>query len=190
MVRPTAPPAQRYDAMVLTQHDTPRLTGEHVTDLMHLYGLSRAGFTPELFSLKFSLPGQAVVRDLLRECNGKALLYDEHFATLVTDIPLPRLPLVDISTLPPSTDALQPLPEVSEEDAAIIFHTSGTTSAAGRKTRLRTLPSQFTAPSEKPNVRATAAISMRLGVVGGGAPSFAMGPYHGFGIAATALSTT
>ncbi|KIP05680.1 hypothetical protein PHLGIDRAFT_119584 [Phlebiopsis gigantea 11061_1 CR5-6] len=49
------------------------LTGEHVSDLVHLYGLARAGFVPELFSLKFSAPGGAVVRDLLAECAGRAL---------------------------------------------------------------------------------------------------------------------
>ncbi|KAI0790177.1 acetyl-CoA synthetase-like protein [Irpex lacteus] len=84
------------------------LTGEHVTDLVHLYGLARAGYVPELFSLKFSLPGQAV-----------ALVYDAHFHDIVNEITCP--------TLPDASDALQPLPDVSAEDPAIIFHTSGTT---------------------------------------------------------------
>ena len=109
-----------------------RLTGEYVTDLVHLYGLARAGYVPELFSLKFSLPGQAVVRDLLRECNGKALIYDAHFAALVDEIDLPKHTLVDIDIQDLSHDtaassSLRPLPTVSEEDVAIIFHTSGTT---------------------------------------------------------------
>jgi acyl-CoA synthetase (AMP-forming)/AMP-acid ligase II len=94
---------------------------------VQLYGLARAGFIPELFSLKFSLPGQAVVRDLLRECNGKALLYDTHFAGIINDIVLPKYPLVDISSLPSTPSVLEPLPEVSGDDIAIIFHTSGTT---------------------------------------------------------------
>jgi acyl-coenzyme A synthetase/AMP-(fatty) acid ligase len=102
------------------------LTGEYVTDLVHLYGLARAGYIPELFSLKFSLPGQAVVRDLLNECNGKALVYDQHFTSLVDGIALPSFPLVDISKLPLAS-TLFGLPNVSSEDIAIIFHTSGTT---------------------------------------------------------------
>ena len=104
-----------------------RLTGEHVTDLVHLYGLARAGYVPELFSLKFSLPGQAVVCDLLQECDGKALVYDAHFHDIVNEINLPKFPLVDITALPDASDALQPLPDASAEDPAIIFHTSGTT---------------------------------------------------------------
>ena len=103
------------------------MTGEHVTDLIHLYGLSRAGYTVQLFSLKLSFPGQSVVRELLRDCAGAALLYDPHFTSLAHDLPVPSFPLADIAALAPAGPSLQPLPDVSPDDVAIIFHTSGTT---------------------------------------------------------------
>ncbi len=118
------------DPLIVRQCD--RLTGEQVTDLVNLYGLARAGYTPELFSLKFSLPGRAVVRALLEECKGEALLFDSHFADLVEGgdgMEVPHSRLVNVSDLPPigNNNSLAPLPPVSEDDIAIIFHTSGTT---------------------------------------------------------------
>ena len=104
-----------------------RLTGEHASDLVHLYALARAGFVPELFSLKFSVPGGAVVRDLLAECGGRALVHDAHFSALLGGLSLPLFALPDIAALPPAAAALAGLPDVADDDVAIIFHTSGTT---------------------------------------------------------------
>lgn len=103
-----------------------RVTGQHATDYVHIYGLCRAGFVPELFSVHYLRPGQAVIGELLGICNGKALLYDSAFADAVGGIALPSFPLVNISSLQ-SLAELTPIPDVAEEDPAIIFHTSGTT---------------------------------------------------------------
>lgn len=103
-----------------------RVTGQRTTDYVHIYGLCRVGFVPELFSIHYLRPGQAVIGELLEICDGKALIYDSTFATAVGDIALPAFPLVDISTLQPPSN-LAPIPEAADEDPAIIFHTSGTT---------------------------------------------------------------
>ncbi|KAJ7611736.1 hypothetical protein FB45DRAFT_1119074 [Roridomyces roridus] len=102
-------------------------TGEKYTDLIHIYSLIRAGFIPQLFSVNYL--SVDVVRDLLAACKGKGLLYDPTFAAAVEGhVNLPAICLPALDTIQSSSDPLQPLLDVAEDEPAMILHTSGTTS--------------------------------------------------------------
>ncbi|KAF8890319.1 acetyl-CoA synthetase-like protein [Mucidula mucida] len=119
---------QKLQTVGIQRHDTVGLwlTGHVYTDLVHLYGVSLAGFVPQVFSVSYL--NVAVVKDLLEACAGKALLYDSAFTEAVVKIPVPsfEIPLLDDMAVPVSI--LPPIPAVDEHDTAMIFHTSGTTS--------------------------------------------------------------
>ncbi|KAF9016263.1 acetyl-CoA synthetase-like protein [Hymenopellis radicata] len=126
---------QKLQIVGVQSHDTIGLwlTGHVYTDLVHLYGISLAGFVPQVFSVSFS--SVAVVKDLLEACAGKALLYDSAFAEAIAKVPIPSfsVPLLDDMTISVST--LPPIPAVDEHDTAMIFHTSGTTSGKPKPVR-------------------------------------------------------
>ncbi|KAJ7763650.1 acetyl-CoA synthetase-like protein [Mycena maculata] len=121
--------AQTLGEQSIQQKDVVGLwtTGVAYSDLVHIYGIARAGFVPEVLNAKMSIP---VVRDLLAKTGGKALIYDPSFAKVVADagrFEFPCLTIPDLHCLPiPS--GLPDLPEVTPNDIALIFHTSGTTS--------------------------------------------------------------
>ncbi|KXN89924.1 hypothetical protein AN958_04928 [Leucoagaricus sp. SymC.cos] len=98
------------------------------TDVLHIYGLSRAGFTPQLFSLR--LPSPVVIYELLARADAKALIYEATFAASVTDCPVPAHLAVRSDTIPESPYSLSPLPPITEQDVAFVFHTSGSTSGS------------------------------------------------------------
>ncbi|KAJ7183460.1 acetyl-CoA synthetase-like protein [Mycena filopes] len=104
------------------------LTGRHYVDLLQIYSICRAGFVPQVFSVAFS--GVDVVDELLRTCNGKILLYDPSFADVVAAVGVPHLsiPAVNEMNVADPAAVLPPLPDVTEDDMGMIFHTSGTTS--------------------------------------------------------------
>lgn len=114
-----------------------RVTGILYTDLVTLYGIARAGFVPQVFSLRMSVQGKPIIVDLLAATSGKALIFDPSLAEHITTVPLPTFPIPAPSTITGMADAfrnangtltLPPLPEVLPTDIAVIFHTSGTTS--------------------------------------------------------------
>ncbi|KAH9082129.1 acetyl-CoA synthetase-like protein [Lactarius deliciosus] len=75
------------------------LSGMTYIDVLHIYGLSRAGYIPQLFSIR--LPNPDVVCELLIKANARALLVDPSFERLLKRSP---------------------------DDIVFIFHTSGSTS--------------------------------------------------------------
>lgn len=96
-------------------------------DVLHIYGIMRAGFVPQMFSLR--LPNPSVIFELLTRSNGKALIYDMSYSDIVTDSPLPSHVAVDVRTIDVSGVPLSPLPgQVNGEDTLMILHTSGSTS--------------------------------------------------------------
>ncbi|KIY45488.1 acetyl-CoA synthetase-like protein [Fistulina hepatica ATCC 64428] len=97
-------------------------------DVLQIYGISRAGYTPQLFSLK--LPNPDVVFELLHRANAKALVYDTAYASAIREAHVPTYRGVDARTRDLSTVALPPLPNVDGRDTAMIFHTSGSTSGS------------------------------------------------------------
>ena len=106
------------------------MSGFTYTDVLHIYGISRAGYIPQLFSLK--LPNPTVVHELLNRAGAQALIYDASFESLLKDFPLPiygALTSDRLERLEP-TPVLLPDISQSQDDIAFIFHTSGSTSGS------------------------------------------------------------
>ncbi|KAK7463694.1 hypothetical protein VKT23_005633 [Stygiomarasmius scandens] len=102
--------------------------GYTYTDVLHIYGLSRAGYIPQLFSLR--LPNPDVIFELLNKANARALIHDQSFENVLQGSHLPvhlALPqdAIDVSDCP-----LPHLPVVEDHDIAFLFHTSGSTSGS------------------------------------------------------------
>ncbi|KAG6861128.1 hypothetical protein C0995_003580 [Termitomyces sp. Mi166 len=106
------------------------ITGKRYEDLVSLYAVARAGYIPQVFSLVMATQGGAMINDLLKLPNGKALVYDEYYQEHIPKVGFPTLTIPDLSSLATSQEPeqLADLPTVKEDDIAIIFHTSGTTS--------------------------------------------------------------
>lgn len=104
-----------------------RSNGMSYVDVLYIYGLARAGYIPQMFSLR--LPNPDVIYELLKRADAKALIYEPSLADIVTDCPYPSLSAVDLRDVDLGDATLPPMPEpASPEDIAIIFHTSGSTS--------------------------------------------------------------
>jgi acyl-CoA synthetase (AMP-forming)/AMP-acid ligase II len=96
-------------------------------DLLHIYGLTRAGYIPQLFSIR--LPNPDVVFELLSKANARALLVDPSFENLLRCCPVPThraaTSLYDIDS---HEAPLPDFPTLEEDETVFIFHTSGSTS--------------------------------------------------------------
>ncbi|KAF8898628.1 hypothetical protein BD779DRAFT_1431987 [Infundibulicybe gibba] len=98
------------------------------TDVLHIYGISRAGYIPQLFSLR--LPNPDVIYELLQRANAKALIHDSTFASNLIDCPIPSHLAPEIDNIGTFDEPLPDLPPAQETDIAFIFHTSGSTSGS------------------------------------------------------------
>ncbi|TDL28374.1 acetyl-CoA synthetase-like protein [Rickenella mellea] len=111
------------------------LAGMDYSDVVHIYGISRAGYIPQLFSLR--LPNPTVVAELLERARAQALIYDRTFESVVHEFPLrvhTACSLDDMSAFAPAY--LPPLQDpVSKEELVFIFHTSGSTSGSPKLVR-------------------------------------------------------
>ena len=103
-----------------------RIGGFTYTDALHIYGMCRAGYIPQLFSLR--LPNPDVVFELLGRSGARALVYDASFAHSVRDAPVPTHLAVDASGEDLAGLALPTHPRVMADDVALYYHTSGSTS--------------------------------------------------------------
>ncbi len=111
-----------------------RLSGLTYIDVLHVYGVARAGYIPQLFSLR--LPNPDVIFELLTQADASALIYDPAFEAVLAAAPVP---------IHAATEALDAdsgvieLPTLSatrrEEDVVMIFHTSGSTSGSPKLVR-------------------------------------------------------
>lgn len=123
------------------------------TDVCHIYGLARANYIPQLFSLR--LPNPDIIYELLREANARALIIEPSFRTIVqsTACPVPAFvaELVAPEEYPdthlPSLDMMKD--SLSADDTVLIFHTSGSTSGSPKLVpcSLRWLDSTISAAS-------------------------------------------
>ena len=106
-----------------------RVSGFTYTDVLHIYGISRAGYIPQLFSLR--LPNPEVIYELLHRANARALVHAQTFESVLHGSPVPIYSdVVDASA---SDDSRVMLPQFSStqgNDIAFIFHTSGSTSGS------------------------------------------------------------
>ncbi|TFK73056.1 acetyl-CoA synthetase-like protein [Pluteus cervinus] len=104
------------------------LGGFTTTDVLHIYGLSRAGYIPQLFSLR--LPNPTVIYELLHRANAKALIFDHSYKHLVDQCPIPCHVAVGVDAVDPRNEPLPPRPVITAKDTLFIFHTSGSTSGS------------------------------------------------------------
>ncbi|KAG6828193.1 hypothetical protein H0H92_008812 [Tricholoma furcatifolium] len=98
------------------------------TDVLQIYGISRAGYIPQLFSLR--LPNPVVIYELLQKANAKALIYEQTYRDLLDRCFLPIHPAIVVSDADSTEEPLPPLSTPSSDDIAFIFHTSGSTSGS------------------------------------------------------------
>ncbi|KAJ7068744.1 hypothetical protein C8F01DRAFT_1119163 [Mycena amicta] len=103
--------------------------GYDYKDVVNLYGISRAGFVPQLFSLR--LPSADVILELLAKTGAKALIYEDLFESALRTWPLPIYPEATLELAVGGSHLdLPPLPVVEEHDIYAYFHTSGSTSGS------------------------------------------------------------
>lgn len=107
-----------------------RLAGLSYSDVLHIYGIARASYIPQLFSLK--LPNPDVIYELIQKGNASALIYEPSFRNIVTNCLVPSHPAEEVSECDVEGMDLPPLREAAlqPEDIVMIFHTSGSTSGS------------------------------------------------------------
>ncbi|PPQ95816.1 hypothetical protein CVT26_015925 [Gymnopilus dilepis] len=104
------------------------ISGFTYIDVLHIYGISRAGYIPQLFSLR--LPNPSVIYELLQKANARALIYDPSFESLLADCPVPTHCILRSEKVGRVDEALPDIREFKEDDIAFYFHTSGSTSGS------------------------------------------------------------
>lgn len=100
------------------------------SDVVNIYGISRAGYVPQLFSLR--LPNPTVVYELLERAKAKAIVVEKSLREIASNPPVPLLIAASIADLDSSAkDPLPPFPTPeSKDDPLFVFHTSGSTSGS------------------------------------------------------------
>jgi acyl-coenzyme A synthetase/AMP-(fatty) acid ligase len=98
-------------------------------DVLHIYGMSRAGYIPQLFSLRLSNP--TVIFELLCKADAKALVYDASFASFLSQSPVPTHLAIKVGKTHIMSGPLPEMPTVEHRDQTVlIMHTSGSTSGS------------------------------------------------------------
>ncbi|GLB44400.1 putative amp- ligase [Lyophyllum shimeji] len=97
-------------------------------DALHIYGISRAGYIPQLFSLR--LPNPVVIYELLQKADAKALVYDQSYDHVLSDCFVPRHLSTPLTISESTNEPLPDISQISPEEIAFIFHTSGSTSGS------------------------------------------------------------
>lgn len=98
-------------------------------DVLNIYGLTRAGYVPQLFSIR--LPNPVVIYELLERANAKGLIYETSFESVLSDCSVPAHRAISISEANPQDEPLPTLPTpVDADELVFIFHTSGSTSGS------------------------------------------------------------
>ncbi|TFY61926.1 hypothetical protein EVJ58_g4190 [Rhodofomes roseus] len=123
----------RFWSSVLVKENLPQrtvvglwLSGLTYMDVLHIYGVARAGYIPQLFSLR--LPSPEIIFELMHRAGAKALIYDISYASIVHGCEVTTFTAVDIFSAP---DVQEPLAAIvapeNGNDIAMVFHTSGST---------------------------------------------------------------
>ena len=105
-----------------------RVSGYTYPDVLHIYGISRAGYIPQLFSLR--LPNPIVIYELLRKANAHAIIYDPSFESMLNDCPVPSYRAFQSERIECVQESLPNVWDIHEDDIAFYFHTSGSTSGS------------------------------------------------------------
>ncbi|CAL1695367.1 unnamed protein product [Somion occarium] len=105
------------------------LGGLTYRDAVHIYSVARAGYIPQLFSLR--LPNPDVIFELLAKGNAKALIADASFEPILVNAPLSVHIASDVCVEDVLSVSLPPLVEATNgDDVVMVFHTSGSTSGS------------------------------------------------------------
>ncbi|KAG8219899.1 hypothetical protein J3R82DRAFT_894 [Butyriboletus roseoflavus] len=104
------------------------LGGMTYQDVLHIYGVSRAGYIPQLFSIR--LPSPDVVLELLRKQNAHALIYAPEFVHATLNFPLSTFLAIEKDRMEPCLEELPPLSPKNGDQTVFVFHTSGSTSGS------------------------------------------------------------
>lgn len=107
-----------------------RLAGMDYSDVVNIYGVSRAGYIPQLFSLR--LPNPTVVYELLERARARAIIVDRSFVEVARNPPVPLHFAASIDDIEEAADSVLPplFTPLSKDDTIFIFHTSGSTSGS------------------------------------------------------------
>ena len=91
--------------------------------------MSRAGYVPQMFSLR--LPNPIVIFELLQRAGAHALVCEQPFGVDLSECPIPTYSAAKVHERDAADVALPPLrTDCSESDLTFIFHTSGSTSGS------------------------------------------------------------
>ncbi|KAF5344416.1 hypothetical protein D9758_015473 [Tetrapyrgos nigripes] len=102
------------------------LKGYTYMDVLHIYGLSRAGYIPQPLTL---VPTATFITQLLQESGSKAVIYEPFYAVTSAELDIRKFEtLSSVPSLSVSDIVLPEALDVQAEDIAIFFHTSGSTS--------------------------------------------------------------
>ncbi|TBU34338.1 acetyl-CoA synthetase-like protein [Dichomitus squalens] len=111
--------------------------GMSYVDVLYIYGIARAGYIPQLFSLR--MPNPDVIYELLEKADGKAIIYEPELSDMLSNCPRPSYSAIDLRDVDISDALVPPMPHpTSTDDISMIFHTSGSTSG-----RPKLLPCTF-----------------------------------------------
>ncbi|KAJ6561556.1 hypothetical protein DFH09DRAFT_1247719 [Mycena vulgaris] len=103
--------------------------GYSYKDVLQIYGVSRAGYIPQLFSLR--LPNADVILELLTKTRAKALIYEDLVEPALRTWPLPVYREVTVGVASGSSHLdLPTLPAAQNHEIAFYWHTSGSTSGS------------------------------------------------------------
>lgn len=107
-------------------HEIFRLGGMTYIDLLHIYGVSKAGYIPQLFSLR--LPNPDVILELLKKSQGTALIHDVTYLPVLRTCPIPSFIAIDAFGVTTDSSLRPYVTTPRGDDILMIFHTSGSTS--------------------------------------------------------------
>jgi len=105
-----------------------RVSGFTYADVLHIYGISRAGYIPQLFSIR--LPNPTVIYELLHKADARAIIYDPSFESILNDCPIPSYCAFQSEQIEFVQENLPSIWDIHEDDIAFYFHTSGSTSGS------------------------------------------------------------
>ncbi|KAJ7631100.1 hypothetical protein FB45DRAFT_1003896 [Roridomyces roridus] len=97
--------------------------GYTYNDVLTIYGASRAGYVPQLFSLR--LPNPDVIYELLHKASAKALVYESSYAHVLQESPFPTYLAANAKDIDATGFPLPQMPCAQPDDIAFFFHTSG-----------------------------------------------------------------
>ncbi|KAF9523188.1 hypothetical protein CPB83DRAFT_899005 [Crepidotus variabilis] len=99
------------------------ITGEQYYDIVSIYGLSRAGFTPEILGRDLAMSEQAaVIFDILATTGAKTIIFDPSFKKEIDKLPLACFEMPELPDIPSSPEILPPLSDADEGEVALVFH--------------------------------------------------------------------